>query len=340
MKKKVLVGFVILVCIFSTSCELKDELSQVNLLSETDTITDLVTATSWKVSLFINKGLDETANLNGYSFAFNTDGSLFADSTTDSVEGTWEIIEKSSDTTEVTGTNTQQENDVDETTVADNGNDTDGADNSVVETVNSGNNESGPDNGDDANEGNDTDCDNCANQQLFEILRGCSDWFVDKLERNDEDLDDRFSNYRFDFLEDGTLTAKTGSNSYSGSWEISGNVHNTRMTIDIPTLDEVNDTWNLHEIELESDERKVDLRIGGDDRLRFKNRCSTLADKTLASVNKAGNNPIFRIFFANVTNFSRLSRDWEIITRTDIKIVLVHVDKASGVVDQLEFERN
>ncbi|MCL6266578.1 DUF4847 domain-containing protein [Flagellimonas myxillae] len=125
---------------------------------------------------------------------------------------------------------------------------------------------------DDDNDFNDDDCDNCTTDQLSEVLVGCSDWGVDKLERNDQDLEDLYASYRFNFESDGTLTADSSSDSFSGTWETNGEGNNISVVINIPNLTDFNATWNLHEIEQDPSESEVDLRMG-DDRLRFEGDC-------------------------------------------------------------------
>ncbi len=125
---------------------------------------------------------------------------------------------------------------------------------------------------DDDNDPNDDDCNNCTTQQLEDILTGCSDWVVDKLERNDMDLEDIYVGYLFNFDANGTLTVDSSGNNFSGTWESTGTGNNITVTINIPNLTDFNDAWNLHEIEQMAGESKVDLRIG-DDRLRFESDC-------------------------------------------------------------------
>lgn len=130
---------------------------------------------------------------------------------------------------------------------------------------------------DDDNDFNDDDCDNCTTDQLSEVLVGCTDWSVDKLERNDEDLEDLYTGYRFNFANDGTLTADSSSETFSGTWETNGSGNNIAVVINIPNLSDFNATWNLHEIEQDASESDVDLRMG-DNRLRFESNCSGTGD--------------------------------------------------------------
>lgn len=115
----------------------------------------------------------------------------------------------------------------------------------------------------------DDDCNNCTPNQLADVLTGCTNWTVDKLELNDQDLEDNYVGYSFNFIADGTLSAETNTNSFSGTWDGNGSGNNISVIINIPNLNDFNATWNLHEIE----QNQVDLRMG-DDRLRFETNCS------------------------------------------------------------------
>ena len=126
---------------------------------------------------------------------------------------------------------------------------------------------------DDDNDYNDDDCDNCTTDQLADVLIACSEWGVDKLERNDQDLEDLYTAYKFNFANDGTLTAESDTDMFSGTWETNGSGNNITVAINIPNLSDFNATWNLHEIDQDPGENDVDLRIG-DDRLRFRTACT------------------------------------------------------------------
>ncbi|WP_297795549.1 hypothetical protein [uncultured Eudoraea sp.] len=126
---------------------------------------------------------------------------------------------------------------------------------------------------DDDNDYNDDDCDNCTSDQLSNVLVACSDWSVDKLERNDQDLEDLYTAYQFNFANDGSLTAESDTDMFTGTWETNGSGNNITVAINIPNLSDFNATWNLHEIDQDSGESDVDLRMG-DDRLRFRTACT------------------------------------------------------------------
>ncbi|MGZ0016527.1 hypothetical protein [Yeosuana sp. AK3] len=121
---------------------------------------------------------------------------------------------------------------------------------------------------------NDDDCDNCSTNQLTDILTGCSEWTIEDLERNDNDLEDLYEGYIVNFLTDGTLTVTYAGTIENGTWSTSGAGNNISFIIDIPTLSDFNNQWNLHEIEQSSSETKVDFRVGDDDELKFKSNCN------------------------------------------------------------------
>ena len=127
---------------------------------------------------------------------------------------------------------------------------------------------------DDDNDPNDDDCNNCTTQQLEDLLVGCENWMVDKLERNNNDLEDTYIGYSFNFFEGGTLTVNYTGTTSNGTWSSSGEGNNINVNITIPDLPDFNDDWNLHEITQIPTENKVDLRIG-EDRLRFESDCTT-----------------------------------------------------------------
>jgi hypothetical protein len=122
---------------------------------------------------------------------------------------------------------------------------------------------------------NDDDCDDCTPNQLESILIGCSDWIIDELERNDEELQDNFSGYLFNFFADNTVTVSWDNEMANGTWSIDGTGNDITVIFDIPGFDDINDTWNLYEIEIENDdddnEAEVSFEIGDEDELTFLN---------------------------------------------------------------------
>ncbi|QBA64759.1 hypothetical protein [Muriicola soli] len=121
---------------------------------------------------------------------------------------------------------------------------------------------------------NDDDCDTCTSEQLSAFVTGCDNWYVKDFERNDMDLDEQYEGYTFTFLNDGTLTANTSTESFPGTWSASGSANAITVTINIPDLPDFNDEWLLHELDQDGDEREVDLRLPNDDELEFRSSCN------------------------------------------------------------------
>lgn len=120
----------------------------------------------------------------------------------------------------------------------------------------------------------DDDCDDCTPSQLEDLLLGCSDWEVDKLERNGNDYDNAYNGYVFNFFNDGTMSVYWNSIIEYGTWTTSGTGNNLEVLINVPALPLCNNNWILHEIENCSVETKIDLRVGDEDRLRYENNCN------------------------------------------------------------------
>lgn len=196
--------------------------------------------------------------------------------------------------------------------------------------------DSDDDSNDDSSSSNDdNDCNSCTVEKLTEVLTACEDWFVDKLGRNDNDLEGNFTGYDFNFSADGTVTATSGTDTFSGTWEASGSGNNIQVVLTISDLSDIGDTWTLHEIELENGESKVDLRINGEDRLRFKNGC------TIGNFNGGQSNGEidFNILFASPEDFNELSEDWNIVSYSNTKIELIHISGGDGETDLLTLEK-
>ncbi|MDG5492112.1 hypothetical protein [Psychroserpens sp. SPM9] len=146
--------------------------------------------------------------------------------------------------------------------------------NSLVELQNTIENVQDDCDEDDDYDYNDDDCNLCAPEQLESILTNCSDWQVDKLERDNVDYDDAYNGYDFNFFTNGTLSVSWNTTTVYGTWSASGTGNNITVVIDIPALTLCNNNWILHEIEDNGGETKVDLRLGDDDRLRYENTCN------------------------------------------------------------------
>ena len=121
---------------------------------------------------------------------------------------------------------------------------------------------------------NDDDCDKCSKEELMAYLINCSNWIVDKLERNNYDYDDVYDGYEFNFYSDGTISVYWSGYEAYGTWSASGSGNALTVVIDIPNLPYCNNNWTLHEIQSSSGESRVDFRVGSVDRLRYVNNCN------------------------------------------------------------------
>ncbi|HLT33337.1 MAG TPA: hypothetical protein VKZ98_06065 [Aquaticitalea sp.] len=121
---------------------------------------------------------------------------------------------------------------------------------------------------------NDDDCNGCSPLQLTTILTNCSDWMVDKLERNGNNYDNAYDGYSFNFFTDGTVSVAWNATIVYGTWTANGTENDITVDIDIPSLPYCNLNWNLHEIAESPGETKIDLRLGDDDRMRYESNCN------------------------------------------------------------------
>lgn len=86
-----------------TSCSTDDDSTPTNNTDNSADInqtTSIVTSGEWMISRFVDSGDDETNNFNGYTFAFNTDGSLVATKVANTVNGSWSITDDDDDSSD------------------------------------------------------------------------------------------------------------------------------------------------------------------------------------------------------------------------------------------------
>lgn len=308
MKKNNFIYGLFTTAVLFTACsnEAEDSNDFTNLQADIEMITNDVTAGSWVITNFIDSGRNETGDFTGYGFSFNSDGTLVADNGSTTQTGTWSLTADSDSNDDSSSSSSNDD---------------------------SSSSSSSDDNSTD-------DCNNCSVDQLTEVLTTCTGWYVDKLELNDNDLEDNFNGYSFDFSADGTMNVTWNNNTYMGTWAASGSGNNIQVLLTITDLSDLQATWTLHEIELQNGESKVDLRIGGDDRLRFKNNC-TIGNFTGGSSSSSTSDDIdFNIFFGSPADFAELSEDWDIISHSATKIELIHISGGNGGTDLLTFEKN
>jgi len=83
----------VVVLLFVIACK-KDDTSSSN---QTQTqIQNAVQVGTWRITKFIDSGVDETVHFTGYNFTFNSSGALGAVSSSNSYNGTWGITDSNS----------------------------------------------------------------------------------------------------------------------------------------------------------------------------------------------------------------------------------------------------
>ena len=120
-------------------------------------------------------------------------------------------------------------------------------------------------------------------QQTSDLMTS-SDWIITNFNDSGQDETNNFNGYSFTFNSDGTLIATNGSNMVSGTWSI----------VDDSSNDDSNDNDDID----------------------------------------------FNIFFASPDEFTDLSEDWNIVSKTNTVIVLTHVSGGNGGIDHLTFEKS
>ncbi|MFL1011217.1 hypothetical protein [Flavisericum labens] len=98
MKTKFIYVFLIMLCfsLMSFSCSNDDDDIMTNDNStEINEIKNTIQANSWTITSFVDSGADETNHYTGYSFTFNSDGTLTASNGSKTYNGTWSITDDS-----------------------------------------------------------------------------------------------------------------------------------------------------------------------------------------------------------------------------------------------------
>lgn len=60
-------------------------------------IENIAQSGTWQITNFVDSGQNETSDFTGYTFSFNTDGTLVATNGANTLNGTWSITDDSSD---------------------------------------------------------------------------------------------------------------------------------------------------------------------------------------------------------------------------------------------------
>lgn len=112
-------------------------------------------------------------------------------------------------------------------------------------------------------------CDDCTTDSLLQALLDCESGFeIDQLERDDQDLEDQYEDVSFVFNEDGSVLVESSSSSTTGTWSSSGDGNTILFQLDV-AIDDIDDEWTVHSIEIEDNEISIDLRKTNGDRLKL-----------------------------------------------------------------------
>lgn len=97
MKSKLMILVVLITYVFvMMSCSKDDDNNNADGTTSADQVTQIAQNGDWRVTLFNDSGENETSDFNGYTFNFNTDGSLVATNGSNTVTGTWSVTDDSS----------------------------------------------------------------------------------------------------------------------------------------------------------------------------------------------------------------------------------------------------
>ncbi|THD70002.1 hypothetical protein E7Z59_02280 [Robertkochia marina] len=100
----------LLVLLLLTSCNNDDDQGE-NTNSQTiEEIQNNMISGTWSIILYNDSGVDETSDYNDYTFTFNSNGSLLAESSTASYSGTWSVTNSSNSNDD---NNSSQDEDID-----------------------------------------------------------------------------------------------------------------------------------------------------------------------------------------------------------------------------------
>jgi len=100
-RKRINIALLILIFVTTISCSKDDSETNNNdnsndINTQIQQTSNLMTSSDWIITNFNDSGQDETSNFNGYSFTFNSDGTLIASNGNNMVAGTWSIVDDSS----------------------------------------------------------------------------------------------------------------------------------------------------------------------------------------------------------------------------------------------------
>lgn len=132
------------------------------------------------------------------------------------------------------------------------------------------------DDGSDDSDGDDddgVDDDDPQLNQFMESLTSCPQWTIEKLEIDDEELEETYQDYTFSFTTDNKFVAYKGTAAFSGTWDSYKNGENIILVIKLPDFPNLSSSWSLEDIE--EDEEGVETEFSkGENSLLFSSTCS------------------------------------------------------------------
>jgi len=106
LKKRNLNWLVILTLAFAlVACSSDDnDGNQDDMSSSADQVAETAQDGTWRVSNYTDDGEDETSDYNGFTFTFNSDGTLVAESASRTLTGTWSVDDSDDSSDDDAGT--------------------------------------------------------------------------------------------------------------------------------------------------------------------------------------------------------------------------------------------
>ena len=77
----------------TSSCSSSDDATIIDNSVRINEIKSAILSGTWRITSFIDSGNNETSDFTGYNFTFNENGTLTASNGTDTIDGTWSVIE-------------------------------------------------------------------------------------------------------------------------------------------------------------------------------------------------------------------------------------------------------
>ena len=84
--------------LFVMACDSSDDSNDDNNnnSNSADLTSEIMEQGDWQITYFNDSGEDQTNDFNGYTFVFNTNGTIVASNGTQTIDGTWNIFDDSS----------------------------------------------------------------------------------------------------------------------------------------------------------------------------------------------------------------------------------------------------